>query len=325
MRKKVAKILSVLVICCVFLDGCSGQEASDEDTKNSHQEVENILEEIEETQSDCATEIADGYVAVEQEEVTFPEGFIKLTKKEEAELQDIDGLTRAVERILYGIGVKSIENTVSGNFVDKSVGENTMIYVDAYVVADVNKNLLVHLQYSTVSTTEWKVFNVTDANTGNYYYELGKQGHDLYDYITGEIVSLVAEAENVEEVPHREGMYGVSDKDVFDIGSPSTFARNKVNNDVTGNWRVSTIVEDIQMVDYALSYYNKYFYNKDEIHAIVNFTYNTTTCIQYMSGKIYVTVYEYVDGEEHDANIMFTGAVLADYIVYPDNGDIEEI
>lgn len=120
-------------------------------------------------------------------------------------------------------------------------------------------------------------------------------------------------------------MYGVSDKDVYDIGSPSIFERNKVRNDVTGKWKISTIAEDVQMVDYALSYYEKYFYGDDEIHAIVNFNYNTTTSITYMSGQIYVTVHEYVNGEEHDANLLFSGMVLEDYIIYPDNGDIEKI
>lgn len=38
-----------------------------------------------------------------------------------------------------------------------------------------------------------------------------------------------------------------------------------------------------------------------------------------------MTVYEYVDGEEHDAMLLFSGNVLAKYIMYLDNGDIEEI
>lgn len=127
---------------------------------------------------------------------------------------------------------------------------------------------------------------------------------------------------NQEKTSHREGMFGISNKDVDDIDG--TFSRNKVRNDTTGNWRISTIAANIQMVDYALSYYEWYMLD-DEIHFIVNFNYNTTTCIQYMNGCIFVTVHEYVDGEEHDANLLGGGMVLAQYIVYPDNGDIEEI
>jgi hypothetical protein len=57
----------------------------------------------------------------------------------------------------------------------------------------------------------------------------------------------------------------------------------------------------------------------------VNFYNNTTTKIQYLSGNLFVTVHEYVKGEEHDANLMFSGTVLQDFIVYLDNGDIEQI
>lgn len=133
------------------------------------------------------------------------------------------------------------------------------------------------------------------------------------------------ESENKEEVPHRDGMFGISDKDIYDIGSPSDFARDDVRNDTTGKWRVSAINKSFDIPYYALSYYNKYFHGNDEIHAIVNFCDNTTTCISYLSGNLYVTVHEYVKGEEHDAKIMFSGAVIKDYMIYTDNGDIQLI
>lgn len=128
-----------------------------------------------------------------------------------------------------------------------------------------------------------------------------------------------------EDVPHRDGMLGISDKDIYDMGSPSDFARDVVCNDTTGKWRVSVINKSFDIQYYALSYYNKYFHGNDEIHAIVNFCDNTTTCISYKSGNLYVTVHEYVKGEEHDAKIMFSGTVIKDYIIYTDNGDIQRI
>lgn len=127
-----------------------------------------------------------------------------------------------------------------------------------------------------------------------------------------------------EAVPHRDGMYGVSDKNIKEISATSDFNVKSVNNDATGNWRVSTISnKDFDAVYYALSYYKRYFSNKNQIHAIINFYDKTTTQIQYMSGNLYVTIYDYVKGEEHDANLMFSGTVLRQYLIYPDNGDIE--
>ena len=55
------------------------------------------------------------------------------------------------------------------------------------------------------------------------------------------------------------------------------FVVSDVRNDVTGKWRKSLIAENIEPKDYALDYYKQYFKSDDEIHAIVNFNYNTTT------------------------------------------------
>ena len=79
------------------------------------------------------------------------------------------------------------------------------------------------------------------------------------------------------------------------------------------------------MQEYALSYYQKYFTDDKEIHGIVNFNSNTTTKISVLGDMLDVTVYEYVDGEEHDADKLFSGMLLKQYFVYLDNGDIEEV
>lgn len=99
----------------------------------------------------------------------------------------------------------------------------------------------------------------------------------------------------------------------------------KVPNDVTGNWRVATMAENVEVQDIALDYYKKYFSNDDEIHAIVNFNYKTTTKISVMGDLLDVSVYEYVDKEEHDANLLFSGMLLKEYHVNKETGAIEEI
>lgn len=96
-----------------------------------------------------------------------------------------------------------------------------------------------------------------------------------------------------------------------------------VPNDVTGNWRISTIAENIEMQDCALDYYKKYFKSDDEIHAIVNFNYNTTTKISVSGNMINVSVYEYVKKEEHDARLLFGGMLLKEYCVSKDTGEIQ--
>lgn len=104
-----------------------------------------------------------------------------------------------------------------------------------------------------------------------------------------------------------------------------SFVVSNVRNDVTGNWRIATIAENIEMQDYALDYYKEYFKSDDEIHAIVNFNYKTTTKISVMGNLLDVSVYEYVDKEEHDAKLLFSGKLLKEYHVNKDTGEIEEI
>ena len=131
--------------------------------------------------------------------------------------------------------------------------------------------------------------------------------------------------ENVSTTPtiNRENIIGTSNKDFKKI---STSKPTKVRNDTTGNWKLSKIATTDDILEYAKSYYDNNFTSDDEIHAIVNFTLNNTTCVSTLFDNIIsVTIYEYVDKEEHDANKLFSGMVLGDYWIYLDNGDIEKI
>ena len=138
-----------------------------------------------------------------------------------------------------------------------------------------------------------------------------------------EITSTQTEESVKETVEHREGMYGISDKNIKDVDAH--FSVSNAFNDVTGRWRVSAIAEPILIEEYALSYYENYFSDDNEVHVIVNFTYNTSTTITCLGSILDVTIHEYVDKEEHDAKKMSSGMVLSEYYIYLDNGDIEQI
>lgn len=126
-------------------------------------------------------------------------------------------------------------------------------------------------------------------------------------------------------VKHRKGdeFVGISDKNIDNIDS-LVFSET-VRNDNTGKWRLARIADTRNIEEYALSYYHKYFKNDNEIHAIVNFTNGTTTNISVIGDMLDITIHEYINKEEHDANLLFSGMVLAQYFVYLDNGDIEKI
>ena len=134
--------------------------------------------------------------------------------------------------------------------------------------------------------------------------------------------AIDSEEEPTEEVvPPRETSIGTSDKDIEDIKIDKI---QNVRNDVTGNWRYTTTTENIDITEYALSYYKKYF-KENEVHFFINFTNKTTTVINDFGYCICVSIYDYVDGEEHDAKLIARGTELGEYFIYTDNGDIEKI
>lgn len=131
--------------------------------------------------------------------------------------------------------------------------------------------------------------------------------------------SPIAEESPVSEEPQ-------TDKDnsgntVLPCGIEITLFDASVRNDVTGNWRLARIANSSPISDYAMEYYENMFSSDEEIHAIVNFTLNTTTCIKVMSGTLFSDTYEYVDGEEHDANLLFTGNLLDSKIINIETGE----
>lgn len=114
-----------------------------------------------------------------------------------------------------------------------------------------------------------------------------------------------------------------------DIDTLNMFSYNgSVRNDVTGNWKYAVFADAGKNVaEYAVSYYDKYMSGSDtEIHAVINFSDMTTTKIvqAIAPDELALTVYNYVDGEEHDAKLMFSGNVIAYYTVNKETGEITE-
>lgn len=94
---------------------------------------------------------------------------------------------------------------------------------------------------------------------------------------------------------------------------PSGFSinfSNSVRNDVTGNWRLSTTADSFVPAEYAIEYYRTMFSSDNEIHAIWNATLGTMTRVTVMSGIVFADTLEYVEGEEHDAKLLFSGMLL---------------
>ena len=63
------------------------------------------------------------------------------------------------------------------------------------------------------------------------------------------------------------------------------------------------------------------FSSDDEIHAIWNVALGTTTSISVSGNLLFVDTHEYIDGEENDAKIMFSGRLLDSRIIDKETGE----
>lgn len=98
-----------------------------------------------------------------------------------------------------------------------------------------------------------------------------------------------------------------------------------VRNDKAGNWRLAKVTGDKSAEEYAADYYKQYFKADNEVHAVVNFTLNTTACITCVGDTLNVRIYEHIKDEEQYAENLFTGTKYAEYNVDKNTGDVEKV
>lgn len=149
------------------------------------------------------------------------------------------------------------------------------------------------------------------------------------------IIALIAgtdgnEVENEPQTTKQEATTVTQKKEIksgtYKIKDMDFLFSDSVRNDKTGRWRLSKIAENVQPEEYAAEYYKKMFVKDNEVHIIINFTLNTTTCINYLGDNtIDVSIYDYVSKEEHDAALMCSGAFLGEYHINVETGKVEEI
>lgn len=95
---------------------------------------------------------------------------------------------------------------------------------------------------------------------------------------------------------------------------------DSVPGDVTGRWRVAVTSSSTSPSNYAVDYYNNVFSSDDEIHAICDPALGTTTRLMVNAGLLFVDTLKYVDGEERDAKLLFSGDVVRSKILDKETG-----
>ena len=137
------------------------------------------------------------------------------------------------------------------------------------------------------------------------------------------VIEIDEDEEEEEDVTWddlKENIIGNSNKDYKELTDREP---REVRHDNTGKWKITTLAESVDILEYANSY-RKLYMRDGDVHFIVNFNYKTTTKLYYSSSLLYVDIMEYKDKEEHDASKLGSGMLLKQYCIYPD-GDIEEV
>lgn len=102
-----------------------------------------------------------------------------------------------------------------------------------------------------------------------------------------------------------------------DVTFSSTF-----KNDTTGKWRKALVSTSEDIQEYALDYYREYFKSDDEVHVIYNFSLNTVNCLTVNGDTLFISITDYVKGEEHDAKSACGGTHLGDLQISIESGEI---
>lgn len=96
-----------------------------------------------------------------------------------------------------------------------------------------------------------------------------------------------------------------------------------VRNDKTESWKKVVTSKKFDAEKDVIDYYDEYMQD-GEIHYVVSFATNTTTVIRDHDSYLSVDVTEYENKEEHDADTIGSGMLLASYNISYD-GEVEEL
>ncbi len=100
----------------------------------------------------------------------------------------------------------------------------------------------------------------------------------------------------------------------------------KVNEDVTGRWRMLVFYSGTNIAEHIPEYYEAYWQDPSEVHFLVNLYLRTTTVVNRLSDDLLsVAVHEYEDKEELYAGSLAGGMLYGQYLVHLDTGEIEEL
>lgn len=97
-----------------------------------------------------------------------------------------------------------------------------------------------------------------------------------------------------------------------------------IRHDKTGKWKLNRYASSTSPEEFIIDYYKAFFNSDDEVHWIINYTFNTTTCVHCNNGILKIDIYERVPDEEFDASTIGSGMLYATYYADTNTGEIKK-
>lgn len=98
-----------------------------------------------------------------------------------------------------------------------------------------------------------------------------------------------------------------------------------VNDDITGDWRMTYVNTTMSAEEYAIAYYKEYFKADTELHFLINQHLKTMAVIDQLGNFLDVRIYEYTLGEEYSADTMISEIKYGEWYVHLDTGEIQKL
>lgn len=98
-----------------------------------------------------------------------------------------------------------------------------------------------------------------------------------------------------------------------------------VNDDITGDWRMTYVNTTMSAEEYAIAYYKEYFKADTELHFLINQHLKTMAVIDQLGDFLDVRIYEYTLGEEYSADTMISEIKYGEWYVHLDTGEIQKL
>ncbi len=253
MKRKIIVLMAASILFCTALIGCGKKESE----AQAEQEISTEQETGTEPQDEVNADLGEETEEVKEENIGLPDGFVAASQEELDTLSNPDLLVDNLTSASSSIGITEVTKVIYGNYMNLSVDPMENINLDAYVETLENKRLLVSAMYLNTGISEtWTIVSIKDVDSGHLYYvdDSVKETVDIYDYVTGELISEATKTSDELQEEIQQGVEAAEQEFEDSLEklaeSSGTAAKDISKLEVSGENIVDITIRDMKEYDY---------------------------------------------------------------------------